>query len=57
MLQFAEVFPEFEKVITLSRYLSWSHFLTLLPLKTEEQHSHNAYLEAKEIMERRNLLK
>jgi predicted nuclease of restriction endonuclease-like (RecB) superfamily len=37
MLQFAETFPEFEKVVTLSRHLSWSHFLTLLPLKTEEQ--------------------
>ncbi len=37
MLQFVEAFPEFEKVVTLSRHLSWSHFLTLLPLKTKEQ--------------------
>lgn len=37
MLQFAEAFPEPEKVVTLSRLLSWSHFLVLLPLKTEEQ--------------------
>lgn len=37
MLQFVEAFPELEKVVTLSRHLSWSHFLTLIPLKTEEQ--------------------
>jgi len=37
MLQFAEVFPEQEKVLSLSRHLSWSHFLILIPLKTEEQ--------------------
>lgn len=37
MLQFADTFPEPEKVVTLSRHLSWSHFLALLPLKTEEQ--------------------
>lgn len=37
MLQFAETFPDREKVVTLSRHLSWSHFLVLLPIKTEEQ--------------------
>ena len=37
MLQFATLFPEPEKVFTLSRQLSWSHFLVLLPLKTAEQ--------------------
>lgn len=37
MVQFAEVFPQPEKVVTLSRHLSWSHFLVLLPLKTDEQ--------------------
>jgi len=37
MLQFAEMFPESENVVTLSRHLSWSHFLVLLPLKSEEQ--------------------
>ncbi len=35
MLQFAEQFPDFEIVVTLSRQLSWSHFITLLPLKKE----------------------
>ncbi len=33
MLQFAELFEDPEKVVTLSRHLSWSHFLVLLPLK------------------------
>ncbi len=35
MLQFAEVFPQPEIVVTLSRQLSWSHLLAVLPLKTE----------------------
>ena len=33
MLQFADLFPDVQKVVTLSRHLSWSHFLVLLPLK------------------------
>jgi predicted nuclease of restriction endonuclease-like (RecB) superfamily len=33
MIQFAEVFPEEEIVVTLLRQLSWSHFLALIPLK------------------------
>lgn len=36
MLQFSEMFSEKEIVVTLSRQLSWSHFLVLLPLKSEE---------------------
>lgn len=36
MLQFAEQFPDMEIVVTLSRQLSWSHFLDLLPLKMME---------------------
>ncbi len=36
MLQFAEQFPEKEIVVTLSRQLSWSHVLILLPLKNSE---------------------
>ncbi|WP_215222583.1 DUF1016 N-terminal domain-containing protein [Echinicola shivajiensis] len=35
MLQFAATFSEEEKVVTLSRHLSWSHFLVLIPLKTK----------------------
>ncbi|MDK9693939.1 MAG: DUF1016 N-terminal domain-containing protein [Sulfurimonas sp.] len=32
MMQFANIFEK-EKVVTLSRELSWSHILALLPLK------------------------
>ena len=35
MVQFAQAFPQAEIVATLSRQLSWSHFVNLLPLKTE----------------------
>lgn len=34
MMQFAEVFPDVEIVVPLARQLSWSHFLTLIPLKS-----------------------
>ena len=37
MIQFAQKFPDFEKVVTLSRHLSWSHFLALIPLKTNQE--------------------
>ena len=33
MIQLAELFPEREIVVTLSRQLGWSHFLAILPLK------------------------
>lgn len=33
MVQFAQAFPDAEIVATLSRQLSWSHVVTLLPLK------------------------
>ena len=36
MLQFAEQFTDIEIVVPLSRQLSWSHFLILLPLKNQE---------------------
>jgi predicted nuclease of restriction endonuclease-like (RecB) superfamily len=32
MVQMARLYPDEEKVVTLSRQLSWSHFLALLPL-------------------------
>jgi len=37
MIQFFEKFPDFENVVTLSRHLSWSHFLVLIPLKTNKE--------------------
>ena len=33
MLQFAECFPEKKIVVTLSRQLSWSHMIELLPVQ------------------------
>jgi len=33
MIQFTEVFSDIEIVVTLSRQLSWSHFVAILPLK------------------------
>ena len=41
MIQFVEKFPDIENVVTLSRHLSWSHFLTLIPIK--EQHVRDFY--------------
>ncbi|MCO6478058.1 MAG: hypothetical protein J5I94_15615 [Phaeodactylibacter sp.] len=35
MIQFHECFPDLEIVATLSRQLSWSHFIEIIPLKTE----------------------
>jgi len=36
MMQFAQQFSEEQTVATLSRQLSWSHFVELLPLKNKE---------------------
>ncbi len=36
MIQFAAKYTDFEKVVTLSRHLSWSHFLALIPLKNRK---------------------
>lgn len=37
MIQFAETFPDAEIVATLSRQLTWSHFVELIPLKDSLQ--------------------
>jgi predicted nuclease of restriction endonuclease-like (RecB) superfamily len=37
MVRFAEVFPEGNIVSTLSRQLSWSHFVEIIPLKDDLQ--------------------
>jgi len=46
MIQFAEKFPDYEIVVTLSRQLSWSHFLVLIPLRTEQKRMFYAKLAA-----------
>lgn len=35
MIQFKKQFPDIENVVTLSRHLSWSHFLVLIPIKEQ----------------------
>ena len=35
MVQFNEVFPDFEIVVSMIRQLSWTHFIALIPLKSE----------------------
>lgn len=37
MIQFAETFPDADIVVTLSRQLSWSHFIAVIPLKNSLQ--------------------
>jgi predicted nuclease of restriction endonuclease-like (RecB) superfamily len=37
MMQFANLFTNEQIVVTLSRQLSWSHILVLIPLKTNEE--------------------
>ena len=37
MMQFAEVFPKEEIVVSLIRQLSWTHFIALLPIKYDLQ--------------------
>jgi len=37
MVRFAEIFPEGKIVSTLSRQLSWSHFVEIIPLKNDLQ--------------------
>ena len=44
MMQFAEVFPEAEIVVSLIRQLSWTHFIALLPLKNVLQRDFYAEL-------------
>jgi predicted nuclease of restriction endonuclease-like (RecB) superfamily len=57
MLQFAEQFQDKEIVVTLSRQLSWSHFLVLLPLKNKEAKLFYAQETAEQILGVRELRK
>jgi hypothetical protein len=57
MLQFAEQFPDVSIVVTLSRQLSWSHFLVLIPLKTQEVKLFYAQETASKALGVRNLRK
>ncbi len=35
MLQFNEIFPDFEIVASVMRQISWTHFTLLIPIKTD----------------------
>ena len=37
MMQFAQTFPDFQIVATLSRKLSWSHFVIVMPLRQQKR--------------------
>jgi predicted nuclease of restriction endonuclease-like (RecB) superfamily len=55
MMQFASQFDDEQIVVTLSRQLSWSHFLVLLPLKTTEEKLYYATETAKQFLSVRDL--
>lgn len=57
MLQFAEQFTDKGIVVTLSRHLSWSHFLVLIPLKKNEAKLFYAQKVAREALGVRDLRK
>lgn len=57
MMQFAEQFSDFEIVVTLSRQLSWSHFLVLIPLKSPDAKMFYAQKTMSEIISVRDLRK
>ena len=44
MVQFAEVFPEEQLVVSLAQTLSWSHFIEILPLKQPLERAYYAEL-------------
>jgi len=57
MLQFAEQFTDNSIVVKLSRQLSWSHFLALIPLKTLESKLFYAQIASNQILGVRDLRK
>jgi len=57
MIQFAEQFTDEEIVVTLSRQLSWSHFLALIPLKSSEAKMYYARESINGVLGVRNLRK
>lgn len=58
MIQFSEVFPDFEIVSTLSTQLGWSHFLEVISIteKGYENKLHRLLKSARERIEQRKLL-
>ncbi|MNU19264.1 hypothetical protein D3C71_74890 [compost metagenome] len=57
MMQFAEHFSDLQIVVTLSRQLTWSHFLVLIPLKSVEAKQFYAQLTINDTLGVRELRK
>jgi len=57
MMQFAEVFPDFEIVVPLARQLTWSHLIILLPIKNSEARIFYAQRAIEERLGKRDLRK
>lgn len=57
MMQFVQEFPDFQIVVTLSRQLSWSQFLILIPLKKADARMFYAELAINEALSVRELRK
>ena len=57
MIKFAEHFSNHSTVVTLSRQLSWSHFVELLPLKSQEAKLYYAQASATQTLGVRDLRK
>ncbi len=57
MMQFAEHFSDLQIVVTLSRQLTWSHFLVLIPLKSVEAKQFYAQLAINDTLGVRELRK
>lgn len=57
MMQFAEHFSDLQIVVTLSRQLTWSHFLVLIPLKSVETKQFYAQLAINDTLGVRELRK
>ena len=55
MMQFAQEFPDEQIVATVSRQLSWSHFVELLPLKESLQREFYLTMAASEKWSKRTL--
>jgi predicted nuclease of restriction endonuclease-like (RecB) superfamily len=55
MMQFAQIFPDFQIVSPLVSKLSWTHFLTVMPLKDELQREFYLTLAASERWSKRTL--
>jgi predicted nuclease of restriction endonuclease-like (RecB) superfamily len=57
MIQFAEKYDDIENVVSLSRHLSWSHFLALIPINEEKERDFYGRFAFEKIMGVRELRK